>query len=148
MGVSIHAPLARGDGCPPKLNPFIYCFNPRPSCEGRQKTIYLIPTASSFQSTPLLRGATRRPQVNCFCLWFQSTPLLRGATLPSPLANATCQFQSTPLLRGATNQVSLIVIFVSVSIHAPLARGDRWCSSRPHKSNRFNPRPSCEGRRR
>jgi len=59
-GVSIRAPLARGDQASPTDARRAPCFNPRPSCEGRPTSIPLVPMSSSFQSAPLLRGATGR----------------------------------------------------------------------------------------
>ena len=57
--VSIHAPHARGDSSswpPPSSRS---CFNPRPSCEGRHRTDRTNIHPSVFQSTPLIRGATK-----------------------------------------------------------------------------------------
>ena len=55
---------------------------------------------------------------------FQSTPLMRGATRPSPTDLAFWEFQSTPLMRGATPSNWTKSPLYSISIHAPHARGD------------------------
>ncbi len=73
-----------------------------------------------------MRGATRSTRHTIYHLRFQSTPLMRGATWGERGRFSGCE----------------------VSIHAPHARGDlprQW--SLPYHQ-RFNPRPSCEGRRR
>ena len=57
--ISIHAPHTRGD------DPVFYSydclsnFNPRPSYEGRLSASMAAERTDSFQSTPLIRGATR-----------------------------------------------------------------------------------------
>ena len=57
-------------------------FNPRPSCEGRLGGLGHINALEVFQSTPLMRGATRMVYFKAQPLQFQSTPLMRGATSP------------------------------------------------------------------
>ena len=78
------------------------CFNPRPSCEGR-----LIPKTIANQ-----------------IIKFQSTPLMRGATRVTSPPAGTDGFQSTPLMRGATDGRLVEPHALVVSIHAPHARGD------------------------
>ena len=77
---------------------------------------------------------------------FQSTPLLRGATVFGKGTFGHVLFQSTPLLRGATRVFGFSRPFRPVSIHAPLARGDRKIRAGIRVMTCFNPRPSCEGR--
>ena len=146
--VSIRAPLARGDS------------------DQFSRDIERM-----FQSAPLLRGATLiKNTVFPSIPTFQSAPLLRGATQVGKLSNHTIQcfnprpscegrpickilnprdrvFQSAPLLRGATAAAGEAAQREGVSIRAPLARGDPSGTCRPPRCNRFNPRPSCEGRR-
>ncbi len=55
-------------------------------------------------------------------------------------------FQSAPLLRGATVFPGDVEAGFTVSIRAPLARGDRKANRGNPTRMRFNPRPSCEGR--
>ncbi len=125
-GVSIRAPLARGD--------------PTGVWEG---TLNL-----AFQSAPLLRGATVariiragrmgrfNPRPSCEGRPMQDAKLIASAkvSIRAPLARgdrssrntgkSLRQFQSAPLLRGAT----------------------RWRADYPQSVRSFNPRPSCEGR--
>ena len=100
------------------------CFNPRPSCEGR-----LIPKTIANQ-----------------IIKFQSTPLMRGATRVTSPPAGTDGFQSTPLMRGATDGRLVEPHALVVSIHAPHARGDARAARYRPPTRRFNPRPSCEGR--
>ena len=81
---------------------------------------------SSFQSTPLMRGETRR----------------RGECVPPFLI-----FQSTPLMRGETCQILIHSCYHIISIHSPHARGDdsHFVPVGIVAAN-FNPLPSCEGR--
>ena len=85
----------------------------------------------TFQSTPLMRGATwwtRRSRCSSgnfnprpsyegrLCTWwiasitlsFQSTPLIRGATYVCRCSTPKYEFQSTPLIRGATHPVAVL----------------------------------------
>ena len=123
--VSIHAPHARGDQMVTLLSTTAICFNPRPSCEGR-----LIPKTIANQ-----------------IIKFQSTPLMRGATRVTSPPAGTDGFQSTPLMRGATDGRLVEPHALVVSIHAPHARGDLTQASIIIALIGFNPRPSCEGRR-
>ena len=126
--------------------PSIY-FNPRSSCEERRtwKLIKLI--VQLFQSTLLMRGATREqnkttkqtpyfnPRSSCEerlrrqqrvhgLSIFQSTLLMRGATQALHRYGKSMRFQSTLLMRGAT----------------------RTASSHTKHTGHFNPRSSCEER--
>ena len=146
--VSIHAPHARGDTCPlrapaarKRFNPRPSCegrpqganrglapsrFNPRPSCEGRPSTFLAYATSSSFQSTPLMRGATppckpERRQRRCF----NPRPSCEGR--PRPLRGLhDCEVVSihAPHARGDRIPVVVCARRNVVSIHAPHARGD------------------------
>ena len=49
-------------------------------------------------------------------------------------------------MRGATCVNLRGILAVKVSIHAPHARGDQALQVQAGTGNRFNPRPSCEGR--
>ena len=109
VNISIHAPHARSDT---KLS---------------RSAIAI----TSFQSTLLMRGATRPCASLCRCASFQSTLLMRGATRDRPYhvgqvgisihapharsdkavkayADDIKQFQSTLLMRGATVSLSSI----------------------------------------
>ena len=120
-------------------------FNPRTSCEVRPsvsciraccpfQSTHLLRGATAFamcnllpqlfQSTHLLRGATRYQRFWKIFVKFQSTHLLRGATATPAPADNQQQFQSTHLLRGATYRRFTKIMFIIISIHAPLARCD------------------------
>ena len=100
-------------------------FNPRSSCEERRAAVMRFWAVSKFQSTLLMRGATRVPQ---------------------PIHRVSSSFQSTLLMRGATRLARRYFGQLKISIHAPHARSDmmRWTINvaNPH----FNPRSSCEER--
>ena len=123
-GVSIRAPLARGDtgGCSRRM--ITQGFNPRPPCEGRLSLIRREIRTVLFQSAPPLRGAT--PAV-CALMHTHSVSI------------------RAPLARGdsAAHYCHQIAV---VSIRAPLARGDRMSEPRIIHQRCFNPRPPCEGR--
>ena len=78
--VSIHAPHARGDNLCHDRPRIFYCFNPRPSCEGRHRTEYCRSHDTGFNPRPSCEGrpSSRRKQQQRNR--FQSTPLMRGAT--------------------------------------------------------------------
>ena len=124
--VSIHAPHARGDGCAclastacSRFNPrpscegrpsyaahwaFIVCFNPRPSCEGRPRWRSGCWSRSWFQSTPLMRGATRMNDTQFASPpSFNPRPSCEGRPYLGRIIAEPIKFQSTPLMRGATH---------------------------------------------
>ena len=103
-------------------------FNPRSSCEERHVdgTLLVIPTVISIHA-PHARSDLSLLLHLCHTSIFQSTLLMRGATLV-PVA--------VPL------SVRLI------SIHAPHARSDENHPATIESSKNFNPRSSCEERRR
>ena len=169
--ISIHAPHARSDGCSghphhtlqsisihaPHARSDLICrmcwtsstyFNPRSSCEERLSSPFTKPKIVAFQSTLLMRGATRG-----FCISVQGRSNFNprssceerpdgyaisrtddGISIHAPHARSDVQeqlincyfriFQSTLLMRGAT------------------AVQTSWTS---HDLN-FNPRSSCEER--
>ena len=147
--VSIHAPHARGDFTSTRSSSFQRCFNPRPSCEGRQPAAREGGRRSMFQSTPLMRGATRHTLYNVPCVNVSiHAPHARGDMWISSLRSMARLFQSTPLMRGATASPGCRGTRCRVSIHAPHARGDLVLSGLMYPALSFNPRPSCEGRQR
>ena len=101
--ISIHAPHARSDGpaghlrCRSQQN-----FNPRSSCEERLRPDITHKLKIKFQSTLLMRGATRAYRQSRPKHIFQSTLLMRGATTSNSYAQLAMGFQSTLLMRGAT----------------------------------------------
>ena len=78
-----------------------------------------------FQSTPLMRGATRHTLYNVPCVNVSiHAPHARGDMWISSLRSMARLFQSTPLMRGATGAHDDPHQPREVSIHAPHARGD------------------------
>ena len=148
--ISIHAPHARSDlpsSCTRtrvgKIS--IHAPHARSDLEGNGPL-----SARAFQSTLLMRGATCRPHaLQILISIFQSTLLMRGATHCKYNDAQTCtQFQSTLLMRGAT--------FCRMGRTTPpdrfqstlLMRGATRCRGRAQAGADFNPRSSCEERRR
>ena len=144
-------------------------FNPRSSCEERRYRRQKYSLQSSFQSTLLMRGATKYPHEGSLLLIFQSTLLMRGAThvwLSTALSDnfnprssceerrkyllykmALAQFQSTLLMRGATHIVQSVSRYTDFNPRSS-------CEERLHcwicrfALRNFNPRSSCEERQR
>ena len=73
-------PLVRGATRDPGAARRRYCFNSRPSCEGRHShDADIIANVVSIHA-PRARGDDERHAMSCACM-FQFTPLVRGATL-------------------------------------------------------------------
>ena len=123
--ISIHAPHARSDALPAHRRREDGDFNPRSSCEERQAGDAKDFSHRKFQSTLLMRGATRTVS-----RWsrgfgrFQSTLLMRGATKELDEMAEIDRFQSTLLMRGATYAPDCPAALKCISIHAPHARSD------------------------
>ena len=130
-------------------------FNPRSSCEERRLTSRCTAEENKFQSTLLMRGATRptapprsrkghfNPRSSCeerrtFSLCYSIYKDFNPRS--SCEERQFCQnfllikriFQSTLLMRGATLQSARAPLSASISIHAPHARSDTTdlCSAR------------------
>ncbi len=103
LAISIHAPHARGDPPFTTTRHGLHDFNPRPSCEGRPVSVRAETSALTISiHAPHARGDTSLPSTRMEMWSFQSTPLMRGATAWRSRAAAQGLFQSTPLMRGAT----------------------------------------------
>ena len=123
--ISIHSPHARGDGEGAAGCGWIKHFNPLPSCEGRLWCATRCGTISTFQSTPLIRGETRKEHGEHEHQHISiHSPHARGDTSATMIRVANSQFQSTPLMRGETTAQQVI----------------------GNPTFYFNPLPSCEGR--
>ena len=99
-------------------------FNPRSSCEERRILPVSPDVPHLFQSTLLMRGATRRSMGYIEGILFQSTLLMRGATAGTAKTDSVLTFQSTLLIRGATRHLVAFPERRLISIHAPHARSD------------------------
>ena len=122
-------------------------FNPRPSCEGRPDRIDEEMVELPFQSTPLMRGATRHirreaarrlvsihaPHARgdrCGSLrltgrrCFNPRPSCEGRPRRTRPRRAPCCFNPRPSCEGRQRCDVLPPAGVDVAIHAPHARGD------------------------
>ena len=147
INISIHAPHARSDFEKTFCQSFKNYFNPRSSCEERPTPTETYVYNPSFQSTLLMRGATRRSlrifsteQISIHAPHARSDSSVSSRRQPTRHFNprSSCEerpvrglesalgtlFQSTLLMRGATRRGG----------HGADARAD------------FNPRSSCEER--
>ena len=79
--ISIHAPHARSDTTTAERAAQKGNFNPRSSCEERPRARDIEEGNTSFQSTLLMRGATKAVADRVIISKFQSTLLMRGATV-------------------------------------------------------------------
>ena len=123
--ISIHAPHTRGDTNPREYISTRFYFNPRPSYEGRLAHLHELNESASFQSTPLIRGATSRmPSMSRLNSISIHAPHTRGDETGRHCESPRERFQSTPLIRGATQRFELPRLAGNISIHAPHTRGD------------------------
>ena len=124
QGISIHSPHARGDRRRLLCSRSRRNFNPLPSCEGRRFPPTEREVFKIFQSTPLMRGETRKMKPGVIKRMISiHSPHARGDALSLTMCERLI-FQSTPLMRGETASRSVI----------------------PPMYGHFNPLPSCEGR--
>ena len=126
VNISIHSPHARGDMTIRRTGQSrSRYFNPLPSHEGRLCSFDKAAELDGFQSTPLIRGETRKSTSGMpEAMVFQSTPLMRGETSVRTCVCRALIFQSTPLRRGETAQNGGTAAGRGISIHSPHARGD------------------------
>ena len=145
-GISIHAPHARGDRKQKANTTNEGDFNPRPSCEGRLMIMFTSALRLSFQSTPLMRGATdddpgwlRHRAISIHA------PHARGDACACGESRIGDRFQSTPLMRGATMTDMQPEARATISIHAPHARGDLLTYLLTNQLTRFQSTPLMRG---
>ena len=147
QGISIHAPHARSDL-------FIKIASR---------------ILSTFQSTLLMRGATRMVHGSIECIrhfnprssceerrYVMTEWEIEEISIHAPHARSDLmrtlegyfisQFQSTLLMRGATGIRTVTNGNFIISIHAPHARSDEKQSQHLQMAYNFNPRSSCEER--
>ena len=105
-GISIHAPHARSDLLTAYMVYCIMYFNPRSSCEERRMPGAITRAVDGFQSTLLMRGATR-PSQRYYHYHHISihAPHARSDEDLAVWRGLFCRFQSTLLMRGATKDV-------------------------------------------
>ena len=145
--ISIHAPHARSDRWYNKAVHADDDFNPRSSCEERPDYTAKPKKPVIFQSTLLMRGATRSGCGRSKRSSFQSTLLMRGATHAAEDSAQPSNFNprsSCEERRADVKDVSQLQ--QNISIHAPHARSDATSLTQAARLTDFNPRSSCEER--
>ena len=144
--VSIHAPHARGDlvGIAVLLAREVSIHAPH--ARGDQRQRHGRDGRSWFQSTPLMRGATRASDArSCRIARFNPRPSCEGRLGVGVAVNDRRKFQSTPLMRGATGDARGARHGARVSIHAPHARGDSISHALPLVTPSFQSTPLMRG---
>ena len=108
-------------------------FNPHSSCEERPDSDLALMRPTSFQSTPLMRGATLDPYLEQIAAEiFQSTLLIRGATRRRTLSRARQgHFNPRSSYEERLSIVIPAVLEIGISIHAPHTRSDLALASQP-----------------
>ena len=147
--ISIHAPHARSDQSRAAASAVSMNFNPRSSCEERRLPRKKWISAAVFQSTLLMRGATRwavtasvaseyfNPRSSCeerrvWCRegvarnYFNPRSSCEERHSQCPVYIDEAVFQSTLLMRGATWVKHGMPLTQKISIHAPHARSDPY----------------------
>ena len=124
--ISIHAPHARSDLTSRKTSRAAKHFNPRSSCEERLDCVYRLDDGLLFQSTLLMRGATRQSSCSAPDIYFnprssceerlELDKVSQGIIISIHAPHARSypntvkadmgefEFQSTLLMRGATRR--------------------------------------------
>ena len=100
--ISIHAPHARSDSMNPDVKALKKHFNPRSSCEERQHHIIPLVFVIIFQSTLLMRGATRSGLLSIIPPNFNPRSSCEERQIVGTRGHHFILFQSTLLMRGAT----------------------------------------------
>ena len=145
--ISIHAPHARSDVIKSRCCRLCQ-FQSTLLMRGATRGAGHRGVTLKFQSTLLMRGATAGGFKRHWCMAFQSTLLMRGATAWAGFGvPRQDSFQSTLLMRGATCAPCHPRVCRDISIHAPHARSDGTGWTSPASGRHFNPRSSCEERR-
>ena len=101
-------------------------FNPRSSCEERLIRYDTVPIHAQFQSTLLMRGATKQSS---------AAAVLLDISIHAPHARSDAPRQAAHARKAR------------ISIHAPHARSDTSRRTSGRRMANFNPRSSCEERR-
>ena len=122
--ISIHAPLAGGDGGSSAIRNMRSYFNPRPPRGGRRIPCFRSPGGQFISIHAPLAGGDTVPI---------SSNVLQAISIHAPLAGGDA---GTPLQLPRT----------CISIHAPLAGGDPTIPTFARGTANFNPRPPRGGR--
>ena len=123
-------------------------FNPRPSYEGRHQVPAPVRPACPISiHAPHTRGDVSGFFIILRILTFQSTPLIRGATTYGATPRGGRHFNPRPSYEGRPVLTVYDCLVEDISIHAPHTRGDLHPLLSHRLTRYFNPRPSYEGRR-
>ena len=149
--ISIHAPHARSDDSIGSSAKRTTHFNPRSSCEERPPKFQCEDDAAQISiHAPHARSDLRQSSCSAPDIYFN--PRSSCEERPeetSALAFSLSLFQSTLLMRGATEARNREYgKNLKISIHAPHARSDARTAKKRSGRMNFNPRSSCEERRR
>ena len=106
--ISIHAPHARSDIHGKYAAGLKDDFNPRSSCEERLDRDNQAATYAKFQSTLLMRGATRSTSMQWSSSHFNPRSSCEERRNGRKVDGRQIKFQSTLLMRGATVSLSSI----------------------------------------
>ena len=144
-----------------------WCFNSRPSCDGRHVRSLASSRNSCFNSRPSCDGRLAASSTSdmryvsiharhatgdlkgriCDAVSvFQFTPVMRRATVTVRKLRIAQKFQFTPVMRRATclaQQSLRCLVFQFTPVMRRATRGTR---PSPRGTPRFNSRPSCDGR--
>ena len=124
------------------------CFNPRPSCEGRLQSVKVRNSGNTFQSTPLMRGATAVPCIRCRgTTCFNPRPSCEGRQAPSAFRRSSHRFNPRPSCEGRPLMLSVLGPVFCFNPRPSCEGRHSRPSHRARLARSFNPRPSCEGRR-
>ena len=123
-------------------------FNPRPPCGGRRCiSAYCNWEAEISIHAPRAGGDTTEIDIAVRAMLFQSTPPVRGATRRSPCFRRTYGISIHAPRAGGDAWAAYMAKFEIISIHAPRAGGDLRRNLLLHEGAQdFNPRPPCGGR--
>ena len=101
-------------------------FNPRPPCGERlcvqpfPDDLRIISIHAPHAGSDMKIANMPQEQYN-----FNPRPPCGERPIPAPALHEILTFQSTPPMRGATTVIGTVLVFTSISIHAPHAGSDR-----------------------
>ena len=125
LEISIHSPHARGDASRRSAAYSTSDFNPLPSCEGRPVQVSRVTSSGYFNPLPSCEGRLFKLFVFYRRIKFQSTPLMRGETKRRYFAVfAKRNFNPLPSCEGRLKDSYCYACSCIISIHSPHARGD------------------------
>ena len=124
------------------------CFNPRPPCGGRRRTVgRKSGGAEHFNPRPPCGG--RQATIGCSFVWwyFNPRPPCGGRPGHRLWSRQKDSFQSTSSVWRTTCKINQALIAKLISIHVLRVEDDYFCRPIHQHFHNFNPRPPCGGRR-